>query len=63
MEKFEGLSSVELISDEELYEIEGGGAWASNGNIVKKIVSKAGVSDYYFEKFILKVASKADVHA
>ena len=26
MEKFEGLSSVELISDEELYEIEGGGA-------------------------------------
>lgn len=36
MEKFEGLSSVELISDEELYEIEGGGAWASTGNIVKK---------------------------
>lgn len=37
MEKFEGLSSVELISDEELYEIEGGGAWASNGNIVKNM--------------------------
>lgn len=25
-----------------------------NGNIVKKIVRKAGVSDYYFEKFIFK---------
>lgn len=37
MEKFEGLSSVELISDEELYEIEGGGAWASTGNIVKNM--------------------------
>ena len=37
MEKFEGLSSVELISDEELYDIEGGGAWASNGNIVKNM--------------------------
>lgn len=37
MEKFEGLSSVELISDEELYEIEGGVAWASTGNIVKNM--------------------------
>ena len=37
MEKFEGLSSVELISDEELYEVEGGGAWASTGNIVKNM--------------------------
>lgn len=37
MEKFEGLSSVELISDEELYEIEGGGAWANTGNIVKNM--------------------------
>lgn len=37
MEKFEGLSSVELISDEELYEIEGGGAWTSTGNIVKNM--------------------------
>ena len=37
MEKSEGLSSVELISDEELYEIEGGGAWASTGNIVKNM--------------------------
>ena len=37
IEKFEGLSSGELISDEELYEIEGGGAWASTGNIVKNM--------------------------
>ena len=37
MEKFEVLSSVKLISDEELYEIEGGGAWASTGNIVKNM--------------------------
>lgn len=46
MEKFEGLSSVELISDEELYEIEGGGAWASTGNIVKNMGMDAALGGF-----------------